>query len=67
MYLNSVELSARLTDLLGVIICGLVDLQQPGGLGQRPQSVDGIRALQLFLLQPLLQVTDVAPAGTETL
>ena len=66
-YLNRVELSALLSDLLGVVISGLVDLQQPGGLRQRPQSVYSMRALQLLLLQPFLQVTDVAPEQTHKL
>lgn len=59
--LNGLELGAFLNDLLGVSIGGLVDLQQPGGLTQRPQGVYGVGALQLPVLQPLLQVTDVAP------
>lgn len=59
--LNGLELSALLYDLLGVSIGGLVDLQQPGGLTQRPQGVHGVGALELPVLQPLLQVTDVAP------
>ena len=65
-YLNRVELSAFVSDLLGVIVRGLVDLQQPGGLRQRPQSVYSIRALKFLLLQPLLQVTDVTPEQTQT-
>lgn len=63
-YLNGAEFGAFFSDLLGVVISGLVDLQQPGGLRQRPQSVDSVRALQLLLLQPFLQVTDVAPKQT---
>lgn len=65
--LNRVELRAFFSDLLGVIIRGLVDLQQPGGLSQRPQSFDGIRALKVLLLQPLLQVTNVTSAHRQTL
>lgn len=59
--LNGLEFSAFLNDLLGISIGGLVDLQQPGGLRQRPQGVYGVGALELPVLQPLLQVTDVAP------
>ena len=66
-YLNGVQFSACAGDLLGVLVGGLVDLQQPGGLRQRLQSVHRIRALQLLLLQPFLQVTDVTPTQTEKL
>lgn len=65
--LNRLELSAFLNDLLGISIGGLVDLQQPGGLRQRPQGVYGVGALELPVLQPLLQVTDVAPEQTAQL
>lgn len=44
-HLNRPELRALFGDLLGVVVGGLVDLQQPGGLRQRLQSVDGLRAL----------------------
>lgn len=60
-HLHRPQLRALFSDLLGVVVGGLVDLQQPGGLRQRLQGVDGLRALQLPLLQPLVQVADVAP------
>ena len=66
-YLNRVEFGAFVADLFGVVISGFVDLQQPGGLRQRPQSVYSIRTLQLLLLQPFLQITDVASKQTEKL
>lgn len=60
-HLNGPELRALLYDLLGVVVGGFVDLQQPGGLRHRLQSVYGLRALKLPLFQPFIQVTDVAP------
>lgn len=59
--LYGLELGAFPNDLLGVSVGGLVDLQQPGSLRQRPQSGDGVGALEVPLLQPFLQVADVAP------
>lgn len=64
--LHGLEFGALLHDLLGVAVGGLVDLQQPGGLRQRPQRVDGVGALEVLVLQPLLQVTDVAPEQNGT-
>lgn len=52
--LDGLELGALLHDLFGVSVGGLVDLQQPGGLRQRPQSVDGVGALEVALVQPFL-------------
>lgn len=65
--LNRLEFSAFLNDLLGVSVGGLVDLQQPGGLRQRPQGVYSVGALEVPVLQPFLQVTDVAPKQTRQL
>lgn len=65
-YLNRVEFSAFFCDLFGILISGLVDLQEPSGLRQRPQSIHGIRALKVLLLQPLLQVTDVTSMSHQT-
>lgn len=66
-YLDGVELTAFFCDLFGVIIGGLFDLQQPGCLSQRPQSVNSIRALEFLLFQPLFQIADVTSKTTEQL
>ena len=63
-HLDGVELGAVVGDVLGVLVGGLVDLQQPGSLGQRLQGVHGAGGPQSLLLQPLLQVADVTPDHT---
>ena len=63
-HLDGVELGAAGSDVLGVLVGGLVDLQQPCGLGQGLQGVHGAGGPQPPLLQPLLQVADVTPDHT---
>lgn len=58
-YLHGGKRRAVLTDLLGIIVRDLLDLQEPGCLRQRLQGLFGIAALKVLVLQPFFQVADV--------
>lgn len=58
-YLHSRKRCAVFTYFLGIIICDLFNLKEPGCLRQGLQSFFGIAALKILVLKPFFQEADI--------
>lgn len=60
-YLHGGKRCAVFADFLGIVICDLFDLKEPGCLRERLQSFFGVAALKILVLKPFFQEADVTP------